>query len=264
MTDRPRAIARTGLLWFGRLTRRVSNACTAAAGGTLRIDELRAAIVASWDRPSDQMDDLEAGLFAWEQPVVERFFKPGGRVLVIGSGFGRDLVALARRGFTVTGIEPGPNASTSSRAALLARGLHARVIHGYVEDVGLEESFDAIVFSYFAYGYIPVSQRRVALLARLAGHLAPGGSIAITYNARIERHDAAWVLRAAARASGSDWRPERGDRIVRIDDDTVPLTYEHLFTDGEIAAEAEHAGLRVTFQDQLPGARVLVVSARTN
>ena len=49
----------------------------------------------------------DLGLFDFEErALTEHFPAPPARLLVIGCGGGRELVALAERGFTVVGVEP--------------------------------------------------------------------------------------------------------------------------------------------------------------
>lgn len=53
--------------------------------------------------------DFERGLFAWEREGLGRPEWPvRGRVLVGGAGGGREMVALASRGYAVRGLEPVP------------------------------------------------------------------------------------------------------------------------------------------------------------
>ena len=76
----------------------------------------------------------EARLLPWEADVVDRFVAPGADVLLIGSGSGRDLLALIERGCHVTGIDPsGPGLGVTERL-LRARGLTASLIHGFFDD----------------------------------------------------------------------------------------------------------------------------------
>ena len=55
--------------------------------------------------------------------VALRHFPPAGRALEIGYGYGRDLVALARRGLAMTGIDPSDEGRTMAEQRLTALGL---------------------------------------------------------------------------------------------------------------------------------------------
>jgi SAM-dependent methyltransferase len=55
--------------------------------------------------------------------VALRHFPASGRALEIGYGYGRDLVALARRGLAMTGIDPSDEGRTMAEERLTALGL---------------------------------------------------------------------------------------------------------------------------------------------
>ena len=246
------------VLYFGlhRLAgflNRASHMCLSAAAGTLRMRELRDRIRGSWqDFRSDDVDIVD-GLTSWEKETVERFFRPGERVLVVGSGSGRELLALITMGYQAIGIEPAAPASAIARRVLAARGHPCDVIDGFIEDVTLAGAFDVIVFSYYTYGLIPESRRRVQALCKVAAHLAHDGRVVISYWIRDDGAMPARAARAMARMTRSDWHPEAGDVIGNAQ-------YEHVFTAEEIASEAASAGLRVVFHGKIRDSPVLVVT----
>jgi SAM-dependent methyltransferase len=127
------------------------------------------------------------------------------------------------------------------------------VIDGFIEDVALAGAFDVVVFSYYTYGLIPESRRRVDALRKVAAHLAHDGRVVISYWLRDDGAMPARAARAMARMTRSDWHPEAGDVIDNAQ-------YEHLFTPEEIASEAASAGLRVVFHGRIIDSPVLVVT----
>ena len=105
------------------------------------------------------LDDegIDAGLLSWERSFTEQFLPPNARILVIGCGSGRDVIAWSRQGHHVVGIDPAAAAIAAGRAALTARGLAAELLDGFFEDRPWAPAFDAVSFSYYTYCYIPDS-----------------------------------------------------------------------------------------------------------
>jgi SAM-dependent methyltransferase len=235
------------LFGLGRLFGRASRVVNHLAAGTLRIRDLRLGIEHSWEHFAATDAAVAAGLMCWEEELVARFVDPDDDILLVGSGPGRDFIALAGKGYRVTGVEPARRAAATSRHQLEKRGLRADIIEGFFEDVALPRRFDVIIFSYCCYSFIPGSGRRIAALRKAAAHLTAGGRILISYLSEQSGHPLLiQCAQLAATVSGSDWRPERGD-IVHPVHPTQPLFhYEHPFRPGEIDMEAAASGLRIT------------------
>ncbi|MEQ1913421.1 MAG: class I SAM-dependent methyltransferase, partial [Vicinamibacterales bacterium] len=187
----------------------------------------------------------------WEADVVSRCVHPSDRVLVVGSGTGRDLLAFAALGCTVTGIEPSP-AAAHSRRVLEQHHLNVPVVDGFFEDLTLEGPFDVIVFSWFCYCYIPVSRRRIAVLEKAVALLVPGGRILVScvVNPVPPYTRLIGLQRVVARATGSDWLMENGDQLRLARPGDPVFTFEHMFVPGEFEREAASAGLRVVFTNR--------------
>jgi SAM-dependent methyltransferase len=248
------------LFGLGRLFGRASRVLNHLAAGTLRIRDLQVGIEHSWEHFGGRDADIAAGLAGWEEELVARFINPDDDVLLVGSGSGRDLIALAGMGYRVMGVEPARRAIATARHHLETRGLCADIIEGFFEDVALPRRFDVIVFSYCCYSFIPGSRRRIAALRKAGGHLTAGGRILVSYLSEPSGHPAlVQCARFAATVSGSNWRPERGD-IVHPLHPTQPLFhYEHAFGPGEIDSEVVAAGLRLTDRRDFPEAPVVVL-----
>ena len=230
------------------------------AAGTLRIDDLRAGIKHAWERDEARDEAIAFGLMDWEADLVTQFMTPQDLVLLVGSGPGRDLVALAGKGYRVTGVEPARRATATARRHLKSRGLSADIIEGFFEDVDVPEAFDVIIFSYCCYSFIPESGRRIGVLRKAAAHLADGGRIIVSYMVHRSGHPV-WIrlARIAATLSGSDWHPERGDMLHSLDAKQPLFHYEHPFQPGEIDAEALAAGLRVVYHRDIRDNPVVVL-----
>jgi SAM-dependent methyltransferase len=248
------------LFRVARLSARLHRFFNHIAAGTLRIDELRAGIKHSWERDEAGDAAIAAGLMDWEEDLVTRFVNRQDLVLLVGSGPGRDLIALIGQGYRVTGVEPARRAIGTARRHLESRGLSADIIEGFFEDVELPKPFDVIIFSFCCYSFIPESRRRIGVLRKAAAHLTDGGRILISYMVHQPGHPV-WmqVARMAASVSGSDWHPERGDVLHSLDAAQPFFHYEHSFRPGEIDAEAAAAGLRVIDRFDSPDNPVVVL-----
>lgn len=220
--------------------------------GMMRLDELRASIARRWSEFFVEDADIASGLMPWESEVVSRFVRAGDYVLVIGSGTGRDVIALAGMGCHVTGVEPAAATVAVAQRAFGERGLAVPILQGFFEDVTVDGRFDVIIFSWFSYSYIPGSRRRVEVLRKAVRHLSPGGRILVSCRAMTEVPSGRLinVQRAVARLCRSDWQLEEGDVISPFQwrDDT--FGYEHIFTPGEFEGEAGSAGLEIVFRNR--------------
>lgn len=99
-----------------------------------------------------------------------------GRLLEIGSGTGALLVAAARRGFDVTGLEFSASACEQAREALAAAGMTGEVIRGEVEAVAdREAAYDVCVLA-DVIEHVRDPRRVIQTLYRL---LRPGGVLFI-------------------------------------------------------------------------------------
>lgn len=103
-------------------------------------------------------------------------------VLELGAGTGRVAIALAERGFHVTGLDLAPAmlAQAAAKQAALAEDIAARVqfVRGDMTALALGRRFDAIFATYFTLAHLPQARWKRAL-AGMARHLAPGGIVGL-------------------------------------------------------------------------------------
>ena len=192
-----------------------------------------------------------SGLLGLERECYARTLKPNDRILLIGSGSGRDLIALLERGHVVEGLEPSAGAVAICDTMLRRKGLTARVHVGGAETTTVAGPFDAVIFSWFAYCYILGREARVRALRHAKAALAPGGRILVSYIERSARESALRLRfgRLAARVSHTDWAPQPGD-VVTIAGNSRGIHYEHHFAPGDLEDEAAAAGLTVVIDKQ--------------
>jgi SAM-dependent methyltransferase len=254
-------VVTVALFQVGQFFARAARVFHHLAAGTLRIPQLRLGIERTWEQFSARDADIAAGLMPWEDDVIARFVMSADRVLLVGSGPGRDLIALVAKGYRVTAVEPARRAIATARRHLDRHGLSADIIEGFFEDVALPGRFDVIIFSFCCYSFIPDSRRRIAALRKATDHLSGGGRIVVSYLTDSSGHPLLMRLAGlAATVTGSDWRPERGD-VVHVADSSQPLFhYEHTFQPGEIDAEVATAGLHVAYRGSAPEAAFVVLT----
>jgi SAM-dependent methyltransferase len=222
------------------------------AAGTRRLHDLREAIARTWEDFGRSESMILSGLMPWERTLYDRFLKPEDRVLVVGCGTGRDLIALLELGYRVEGLDVAPSTIALARRMLERQGFSADLYVGSIEAVELPGSFDAFVFSWFCYGYIPQADTRVEVLRKVKARLKPGGRILISYipAERPPRRLPIGLTWFVARLTRSDWRPELGDVIGAAGGDRHAIHYEHQFWVGELEDEAHAAGLTVAFHER--------------
>jgi SAM-dependent methyltransferase len=241
------------LLWgAGRAFELAGRASMYLAAGTLRLHDLRRAITNAWQEFGPKEDYILSGLRPSEKTLYDRFLKPADRILVVGCGTGRDLIALLKLGYRVDGLDLAPRAIAVARLMLEKVGLQAELYTGPIEEVALSGSFDAFIFSWFCYGYIPQSETRIGVLRKVKTRLNPAGRILISYipAGRPLRTLPIRLTRFVGRLTRSDWRPEVGDVVGAAGGDWQRMHYEHQFQDGELEKEANAAGLTVAYHER--------------
>jgi len=220
-----------------------------AGAGLLRLSDLHGAIARTWAKFGRNEDAIFSGFMTWEEALYGRFLKPDDQIFLIGCGTGRDVIAFLRRGHRVTGIDPATGALDLAREMLVRERLTAELYAGSIETAPVPGSFDAFIFSWYCYAYIPQAGTRIAVLRKLKAHLNPGGRILISYLPVFDppRRLPIRVAQLVARLTGSGWHPEFGDVLGPASGDPGAIHYEHHFTKAEFEGEARAAGLTILF-----------------
>jgi SAM-dependent methyltransferase len=223
-----------------------ANACVCVAAGLMRQADLEANARLLWREYFAADDEVDFGLDRWERRVYTEILRPSDRVLLIGSGTGRDLLGLRELGYDVTGLESVPELVELSRQRLARRGVTATVLAGPVQTVELGGRYDAILFSSGVYSYLPGMAARVATLERLEDHLSSDGRLLVSYLTFVGQSPLSrWLTGVSARLAHADWKPEPGDIFSRDRVASRAVRYEHGFLPDEVASECTAAGLRV-------------------
>jgi SAM-dependent methyltransferase len=112
--------------------------------------------------------------------VALKHFPATGRVLEIGYGYGRDLVALARRGLVMTGIDPSDEGQHMAEARLAALGVKSATLltADFTEAQLPESGFDAVL-SHRTLHLMTAPGAAGRFAGRLAAVARPGAMVCI-------------------------------------------------------------------------------------
>lgn len=134
------------------------------------------------------------GLFDWERRVIDHVAWPRrGRLLVGGAGGGREVVALAARGYRVTGFDPAEALVEMGRAAVARCGGCSLVPGGYDDLVAESRGartrlrgalsdgpFDGVILGWGSLNHVLELEDRADLVASIR-RLWPSAPLLLTY-----------------------------------------------------------------------------------
>jgi SAM-dependent methyltransferase len=108
--------------------------------------------------------------------IVERLeLRPGSAILDLCCGHGRHAVALAERGYRVTGLDLSTFFLEKAAAAAAEAGVDLRLVHGDMRHIPFEEEFDAVINMFSAFGYLESEEEDQKVLSQVRKALKPGG-----------------------------------------------------------------------------------------
>lgn len=100
--------------------------------------------------------------------------EPPAEVLDLACGFGRHAIALAGRGFRMTGVDFNARYLDIARADAARAGVEVAFVQGDMRTLAFERTFDA-AYSYFtSFGYFS-DEENEQVIAHVARALRPGG-----------------------------------------------------------------------------------------
>lgn len=121
-------------------------------------------------------------LDAWEADVLNRYKINSGRILIMGSGCGRETIAIARRGVAAVGVETNPVAVRAAQQFARKTGVSACFHRADLTTLPYADaSFDFAMLSTTMYSAIPGTTGRQAWLADLGRRLKPGGLAILSF-----------------------------------------------------------------------------------
>jgi SAM-dependent methyltransferase len=102
---------------------------------------------------------------------------PHGAVLDLCCGPGRTSIAMARRGFTVTGVDRTPMLLDTARSLAGLNGLDIEWVLEDMRDFIRPASFDLALSMYTSFGYFESHDDNLLVLRNLHDSLRPGGRL---------------------------------------------------------------------------------------
>jgi SAM-dependent methyltransferase len=170
---------------------------------------------------------------------------PGGRILVAGSGTGRECLALEAEGWSVTGVDFSKAMVERAREGALERGsrveYHQADLREHREPPG---SLAAVLFTYDVYSLIQGTARRIELLKRMRLWLGAGGFVLLSAR-RVRGLYQHFLLSAQAlRRHGEGGSREWGESHTRwiSPDGALSRSFIRVFTSRQLRREARRAG----------------------
>src|SRR3989449_8365546 len=115
------------------------------------------------------------------EAVFRRYRVNPRTILDLGCGTGNHDLPLARRGFSVTGLDLSRPQLAIARRKAREAGLRIRLVRGDMRSFDLGTSFDAAICMFGAFGYLLKTTDAVRCLRSVRRHLPPDGLFAFEF-----------------------------------------------------------------------------------
>lgn len=100
---------------------------------------------------------------------------PGSDILDLCCGHGRHAIALAQRGYQITGQDLNAFFLEKAEAEAATAGVEVRFIRSDMRRIPFENRFDAVINMFSAFGYLESQEDDQAVLKQVEMALKPGG-----------------------------------------------------------------------------------------
>lgn len=128
---------------------------------------------------------IERGLVEEEEAFVQNYLKGKEKCLVLHCGGGREAVALAKRGFSVKGVDRSEALIEQAKRYAEKEGVRCEYLLQDVLKLSLGEHFDAIFLGSNMYSAIPLKEWRIDFLKRVKEHLTEKGLFYMEFASRV-------------------------------------------------------------------------------
>jgi hypothetical protein len=189
-----------------------------------------------------------SGLWAWEREMITRFFGRCQRLLIVGAGGGREVLALTQLGFEAQGLECNHKLVLAANLLLAEEKLPPTVQYAppnTCPDTGT--SYDGLVVGWGAYMLIQGRAQRIALLRSMRNQTPPDAPVLISFFSRPTSAKRFLIITVV----GNVLRRLLGRERLELGDDLEP-EYVHYFTQEEIATELQEGGFKLVFYNSQP------------
>ncbi len=196
----------------------------------------------------------------WELEVLERFQISSGRMLVLGSGLGRESILLARNGVSVVGVEINPTAVQIAHQMARTMGLPARFLQAdFLQLPNRSGCFDFVLLAQRMYSAIPGRLQRLTFLTDLSRLLKPNGLVILSFFR--EQAEVSRLKTICSRLNGLLARLPGANMAYQPGDECHAEHFLHRFQDEEdIRKELSGAGALIQELDWVRGFAVLTFS----
>ncbi|MBI2945402.1 MAG: class I SAM-dependent methyltransferase [Candidatus Wallbacteria bacterium] len=167
-------------------------------------------IYQTYDAQHADRPDLKQDVLFYTDLALEA----GGRVLEVGCGTGRVLLAIKKAGIDVWGLDISEGMLELLRAKAKKLGFNCKLHVGDMRNFKLERKFRLILLPFRVFQHMLKPADQLAALGNLREHLLPGGRLALNiFNADVER-----LTRKSGQPllEGSFTHPVSGRRVLQF------------------------------------------------
>lgn len=168
--------------WIGMVFERVALLLTGILPSLLPLATLMKLIRTHYDRSYNNTytrftsTSQELPLEQWEEEVLARHHILSGRLLVLGTGIGREAIARAKRGFRVIGLDISRSALRMGAQIARTAGVSITFVQADFLALPTHRAYlDYILLPSIMYSSIPSRRWRQTWLRQLTSLLSPGG-----------------------------------------------------------------------------------------